>query len=148
MEDFVIMKKIIYLGVLLVMIFSFYGCGSDRDWSKDFDLSDPKEFWAGTIDDDFEVDRVVVIMKKTTVYPELELRHFELSNGERLEYSNLKPQDNMLNDLEYIERYRQIAIIYLKQNSKEKVIEAVYQLSKLEFVKYAGPEMLYTSGDG
>jgi hypothetical protein len=80
-------------------------------------------------------------MKTTTTYPELELRHFGLSNGDRLEYSWLRPlSDNTPN-------FRQILTIYLKQQGKEKVIAAISELERLEFVKTVWPQYIFGTQD-
>ncbi len=102
-----------------------------------FDLSDEKEVWSRSIYDEFEIDRVIVIMKKMTIYSELELRHFGLSNGESLKYYWSKPtSDNT-------PHFRQILVIYLKDQGKDKVVEAIKELEKLDFVKIVEPQYIF-----
>lgn len=108
---------------------------------KQFDSTDPTIFWEGNIDDDFADDRVVVVLKRTTTYPELGIRHFGLDNGERLEYLWLKPNGNPPSD------FRQILVIYLKQHGKEKIVEAIKELEKLSFVKAAEPSYNFGTTD-
>jgi hypothetical protein len=101
---------------------------------RQFDLTDPKELWKGTIDDDFEIDKVIIITKKTTVFPVLTLRDFGLSNGESLEYVWYRGETP---------DFRQILTIHLKQHGKDKVVEAIRILEKLEFVKTVEPSYIY-----
>lgn len=108
--------------------------------SSQFDLTEPKEYWTGSIDDDFENDRVVIIMKKTTIYPELELESFGLKNAESLHYSFLVPTDEKLN-------FHQILVIYLKTKGKDQVVLAINELNKLDFIKTASPEYIYGTQD-
>lgn len=108
---------------------------------SEFDLTDPKVLWEGTINDEFEIDRVIIIMKKTTTYPELELLYFGLSNGDRLEYSWIRPSS------ENTPNFRQILTIYLKQQGKDKVIAAINELEKLEFVKTVEPQYIFGTQD-
>jgi hypothetical protein len=77
-------KKLICTVLLSVMAlspFALAGCEKDDEMAeilKQFDLSDPQEIWTGTVNDDFTDDLVIVVMRKTSTYPELELRHFKL----------------------------------------------------------------------
>jgi hypothetical protein len=105
-----------------------------------FDLTEQKEYWAGSIADDFEDDRVVVIMKKTTIYPELSLESFGLDNVESLHYSFLVPTNENPN-------FHQMLVIYLKAKGKDQVVLAINELNKLDFIKTASPEYIYGTQD-
>lgn len=136
-------KRIICLGILFILIFSFAACANqDKKILKQFDLSDPKEYWKGTVDDDFADDVVLIVMRKTKTYPELELRHFKLENAESVEYIALSPPNN--GDYSNGEAYHQIAVIKLKEHGKDKVVEAIKHLEKLKFIKSASPNGFYT----
>lgn len=53
----------------------FTAC-SDKDWSKDFDLSDEEIVWdeATYVDDEHTMlDKLIFILKRTDTYPRLEL---------------------------------------------------------------------------
>lgn len=108
--------------------------------SNQFDLTELKEYWTGSINDDFEDDRIVVIMKKTTIYPELELETFGLDNAESLHYSFLAPKNENPN-------FHQILVIFLKTKGKDQVILAINELNKLDFIKTASPEYIYGTQD-
>ncbi|NLT18600.1 MAG: hypothetical protein BWX72_00527 [Firmicutes bacterium ADurb.Bin080] len=108
--------------------------------SNQFDLTELKEYWTGSIDDDFEDDRVVVIMKKTTTYPELDVETFGLDNAESLHYSFLAPKNENPN-------FHQILVIFLKTKGKDQVILAINELNKLDFIKTASPEYIYGTQD-
>ncbi len=119
---------------------------NDELLTEQFDSTDPKIFWEGNIDEDFDDDRVVVVLKRTKTYPELKIRHFGLDNGERLEYLWFRPYG----DPPYGDPpsdFRQILVIYLKQHGKEKVLEAIKELEKLSFIKVAVPKYNYGTMD-
>lgn len=130
-------KKIICLVATFLLLFSLTACEEveDQEFLKEFDLTEPKEYWTGTIDDNFSDDRVLVCMRKTTTFPELELHHFELDNAESLEYLMLRPPE----DYENPSGYTQIAVITLKEHGKDKVVDAIKHLEKLPFIKLASP---------
>lgn len=137
-------KKVLLIGVLCIMAtFSFVACGSEyMKILKEFDLSDPKIIWEGSINDDFTDDSVIVVLRKTSTYPELELKHFKLNNAEGLEYmGGVRPPDYFFtpgNELLLI-NYRQIVLIHLTPQGKEKIIETIRELEKLDFVKSISP---------
>ncbi len=131
------LKKIICMLLMATMVFSFAGCA--RDWSKDFDLSDPKEYWEGTINDAFADDILTLEMRKTSTYPELKLSDFKLDNAKTVEYVSIRPKEDRMNDAEYIAGFRQLVFIHLDQHGKDKVVEAIRHLEKLEFIKSASP---------
>ena len=87
-------SKLISLGIAVIMLFSIASltaCGNNEEKEmkeilKQFDLTEPKERWTGSIDDDFSDDIVILVLRRTFTYPELELRHFRLENAESLEY--------------------------------------------------------------
>jgi len=55
---------------------------------KEFDLIDPKILWDGEFPKDRGVDTsmVIVTMRKTSTYPELDIKYFKFQNAESLEY--------------------------------------------------------------
>lgn len=133
-------KKILCLAMVFFMLFALAAC--EDLILKKFDLSDPDDYQPIQHNSDFEVDRVVVILKRTSTYPELKLKHFKLDNAESLEYYFLKPDDSYNN-----ENFRQILVIYLKTHGKEQVLDAIKELEKLKFVKTAQPEYIYSAVD-
>lgn len=98
-----------------------------------FDLTDPKQLWDGSTEIPFPLDRVYVILKKTTVYPELTVDHFYISNMASLEYKALNPTGENPN-------FRQRLVIYLKNHGKEEVLQAISELNDVEFVRTARPD--------
>jgi len=101
---------------------------------KQFDLTDPKILWKGSIDDEFTDDLVIVLLRKTSTYPELELRHFKLDNAESMRYIGKIPSPGYMNP-----DFRQIISITLREHGKDKVVEAIRHLETIEFVKCAEP---------
>lgn len=108
--------------------------------SNQFDLKEEKEYWTGSIDDDFLDDRVCVIMKKTTTYPELDIKVFRLKNAESLHYSFLAPTVENPD-------FHQMLVIYLKEKGKDQVISAINHLKQFDFIMYVGPENIFRAED-
>ena len=107
---------------------------------KHFDLTDEKIIWNGDINDFYVLDdSVIVTLKKTDTYPELDLAVFGLDNAVHMEYldSVTKP-----NNIANPERWRQKIIIYLKAEGKEKLLETIRKLEQLEFVKSVNPNVI------
>lgn len=100
-----------------------------------------KSLWNGSIEDDFADDTVGIVFRRTLTFPELELRYFKLNNAESVEYIALRPPENYEAQGGKISEYHQIATIHLKDHGKEKVIEAVRHLEKLDFLKGAYPNV-------
>lgn len=141
------MKKIIILMVLItniVCLYCFASCADNASYNvsskvlKQFDLSDEQEYWNADSIDNFDEDRVRVVFKKTTTYPELSVDDFPLDNASRIEYIDLRPNDALTElNADYLKNFRQIADIYLQNIGKEKVLEMIDDLEKLPFVKLA-----------
>lgn len=136
-------KKTIFLAIIFLMLLLLYACDiegyvEEQEILKQFDLSDPKEYWSGTIDDDFTEDKVLIVMRKTSTFPELELHHFKLANAESLRYIALRPPEGY----EDPSNYTQIAVIELEKKGKEEVVAAIKHLETLLFIKWAGPNHL------
>ncbi len=143
------MKKLVCLA-LIIMIFSLCGCGvenqvtsdkmdvepkpSEMEFLQQFDLSDDKIHFSNS-GIDFYADRVVVVLKKSVPDLKINLEDFCLNNGESIYFYDFANKDNP--------NYHHILTIYLKERGTEKVIEAVTELNKLEFVRYAGPQYIY-----
>lgn len=150
------MKKIALCLLLSIFVVSLTACKDKKDLSSDdtlieestkekvsnsiadnFDLNDEKVYWYGTIDDDFHPDKIVVIFKKTTKYPKLTIEDLMVPNLLSIEYSSVKPKNNHLTN------FRQMAYLYLADEGKEKVLETIKLLEELEYIHYAGPDLIY-----
>ena len=86
----------------------------DIEILKHFDLSEEKAYWTGDIDDldnEYINDRwVVVYLKRTKTYPELDLSVFGLDNAIGMRYSGgVTPPDDIKNP----DEWRQIIDIEL-----------------------------------
>lgn len=102
-----------------------------------FDLTDEKIIWNGNINDPYIVDdSVIVTLKKTETYPELDLSVFGLENAISMKYlDGITMPDNIAKP----EKWRQKIIIYLKPEGKEKLLETIRIIEQLEFVKSVNP---------
>ena len=138
-----LMVAICVIVILCSMAMALFGCIDDV--SKQFDLSEEKIYWKGSIDDNFKDDRVCIVFKRTDTYPQLKISDFKFSNGARIEYDDLRPHNTT--DANYLARYRQMATIYLKDTGKDKVVEAVEYLQTLDFIKCVEPDMIFEPMD-
>ena len=85
-------------------------------------------------------DSVIVTLKKTNTYPELDLSVFGLDNAISMEYlDGITMPDNIAKP----EKWRQKIIIYLKPEGKEKLLETIRIIEQLEFVKSVNPNWIY-----
>lgn len=138
------MRRIFIMAIIIIICACcFVGCRDNV--YKQFDLSEEKIYWKGSIDDNFKDDRVCIVFKKTETYPQLKIRDFKFSNGARIEYDDLRPHN--MTDANYLARYRQMATIYLKDTGKDKVVEAVEYLQTLDFIKCVEPDMIFEPMD-
>lgn len=110
-----------------------------------FDLTDPKIIWEGSIDIDFTDNIIILTLRKSFSYPELELKHFELSNALKVEYVGgaRPPEYFFMPGYEHLlENYNQIVFIYINPEGKESVIKSIRKLEKLAFVRSATPNYI------
>ena len=107
---------------------------------KHFDLTDEKIIWNGNINNPYIVDdSVIVTLKKTETYPELDLSVFGLDNAISMKYlDGITMPDNIAKP----EKWRQKIIIYLKPEGKEKLLEIIKKIEQLEFVKSVNPNWI------
>jgi hypothetical protein len=127
-------KRILAILLAVITVSSFSGCKIDSYFaSKQFDLTDEKILWEGSVRDSFCVSSVYVVLKRTDKYPKLKLSAFNVKKAESLEYINFKPSENSTED------FRQSLNIYFKDANKSDVLAAIRQLDSLDFVKYVSP---------
>ncbi len=89
------------------------------------------------LDIPFKLDRIGICFKETKFYPKLEIEDFNFYNIKLLEYVFLAPKD--INN----EKFKQMAVIYLNEHGEEKVLEALEELNKLDFILFASPIFIY-----
>ncbi len=111
---------------------------NETEFLQQFDLSDSKISFSNQ-GIDFYVDRVIVILKKSVPNLKISLEDFCLNNGERIDLYDRGNYDNP--------NYRHMLTIYLKERGTGKVVEAVTELNKLEFVRFASPVYIYGTQD-
>ena len=142
-------------GILCLTLFLPAGCGNV---SRYFDLSDEKVLWSDEIPAGTRLDRVYVILKKTSIYPKLHKSSFGIKQIKKIEYLQFKPDQNKSNDIDYIENFRQEIYVTLelesfslnenitfnenyetlneiKEKQREEFLEVLHKLDKLNFVK-------------
>ena len=104
-----------------------------------FDLSQEKIWWNSNTNADYTDNAILICFKKTTTYPELSIEDFNFENAESMRYLALRPSGGMY---ENAEKYTQIAIIYLKEKGRDKVIEAVLYFERISIILCAEPDFL------
>lgn len=105
-----------------------------------FDLTDEKIWWNSNTNIDFADDKIIIIFKKTTMYPELLIEDFDYENAESIKYLFLRPTGGQY---ENAENYRQIAVINLKEKGRDRVIEAVLYFERISIIRCAEPDYIY-----
>lgn len=117
-----------------------------KEWfNKHFDLNDEKIIWNGNIEEMFTDDLIIITLKKTNTFPILNLNCFGLENATDLEYVGGETPPEYFYKPEYkdlLEKYRQVVFIHLEPLGKEKVIESIRKLEKLEFIKSVNPNYI------
>lgn len=108
------------------------------DTNDFFDMSDEQEYWVEQPLEKSDDDRIRIVFKKTKadIYPELTLDDLKFENAERIEYINLRPNYALTSLSEdYLDNFRQIADVYLKEKGCDKVLEAIKYFEKQPYVK-------------
>lgn len=117
-----------------------------KKWiDKHFDLNDEKKIWNGNIEEMFTDDLIIITLMKTNTFPILDLNCFGLENATGLEYVGGETPPEYFYKPEYkdlLEKYRQVVFIHLEPLGKEKVIESIRKLEKLEFIKSVNPNYI------
>ena len=151
------LKRSICLALAVVMLcamaFGFVGCedADTRAIMKNFDRTDPKDYWGGSIEDlasggslpaPASKFMVKITFRKTSTYPELKIEDLKFKNAKDTSYYiyvTPPPDGHYYWDYMKKEDFRQTAMIHLKEEGHDKVIEAIRHLEKLKFIKRAEP---------
>ncbi len=113
-----------------------------KNWVlNQFDLSGEKHTFNGDINLDFTDDCIMLTMMHTDTYPILEASDFGIDDIIRVDYIAERPNDYMYKQGTAY-KYTQILAIYVKPRGKEKILEYIKELEKLEFVGSASPNMI------
>ena len=113
-----------------------------KNWVlNQFDLSGEKHTFNGDVNLDFTDDCIMLTMMHTESYPILEASDFGIDNIIRVDYIAERPNDYMYKQGTAY-KYTQILAIYVKPRGKEKILEYIKELEKLEFVGSASPNMI------
>ena len=92
------------------------------DWVlENFDVNDEKIIWQGDENVEFTLDKIIVVLKKTMTYPELDISVFGLKNAISMEYlSDVTPPAYFFKP-EYqdlLNNFRQIIVIHIEPSDK------------------------------
>lgn len=106
-----------------------------------FDLSEEKVL-IGEIsaDAEFTNDVILIVMKKTSTYPEFRAEYLGLDEVIGFRYIMQFPSKDR--DEDYKSRFRQIIAIDLIPQEREKIIELIKEIEKLDFVRSAEPNII------
>lgn len=127
-----------------VYIDGLCNCGEfDNIWlNENFDLLEEKILFKGSVDDDFNCDIILLTLKHTTTYIELNEKHFKIDCITKVEYVGGPRPPEYFFEEEYkhlLEKYNQIVFLHVDVQSKNEIIELIKELEKLEFVRSASP---------
>ena len=163
------MKKIGKAGIILLAVFCttmFFGCadgGQVRDQGEVMSelgtfeegqseeiverWTEEKRIWAGTIDDPFTGNHVVVIMDKS--YSGINKEHDKSFFGD-IDIESICDVSRITTEAGLravnIETFRQTLEITLPIDCKENVIRVIRHLEKIEGIYYAGPNHIGAKG--
>ncbi len=117
-------------------------CGAfDEIWlNENFDLSDEKILFKGSVNDEFTCDIIILTLKHTTTYIELSKRHFGIDCITEVEYLGGPRPPEYFFEEEYrhlLESYNQIVFLHVDVQSKSEIIDIIKELEKLESVRSA-----------
>ncbi len=131
------LKKPLIFTLTAVMLFAVLSSGCNSI-AKYYDMSDPKITWAGNIDENFTDDRIIVILRKNSDKKVPSLSYYGLDNAKSIRYL-FGPSDSA----EEGTLHTDMAVIYLKEKGKDKVVEAIKIVEKKPIVKCVEPNYIY-----
>ena len=117
-----------------------------KNYIAQFDLNDKKILWDGDINCKFSLDCIIIDLKKTNTYPEFKLEYLGINETIKFEYiSGPKPAEYLFDEqyCEILSNFRQSVIVYIVPEDKEKIIEIIKIVEKLDFVKHVYPNVSY-----
>ena len=122
-------------------------CGEyDVQWlNENFDLSEEKIIFNGSVDDEFKCDVILLTLKHTTTFIELNKRHFKIDCITKVVYLGGPTPPEYFFKEEYkslLENYHQQVFLYVNVESKNDIIELIKELEKLEFVRDVSPNSI------
>ncbi|MBQ9714489.1 MAG: hypothetical protein IJV83_04120 [Clostridia bacterium] len=107
-----------------------------------FDLMDEKIIFDEAVLSNSEtagivcLDRLEIYLKKAKVYEELAIEDFELDNITNIDYYEFKPQEDKMEDIQYMENFRQkLGVGFTNVNNIRELITMIREIEKLDFVK-------------
>ncbi len=120
---------------------------------KHFDLTDPKEYWSGTLEELKNYcpdDRIVVVLRRTETYPIITPEDLPFGNiasiGPYPYYPGyeMSPTPEWVKEWEerYGREYRVVLEVELKEKGHENVYQALLDFQSLDFVKTVYPPKL------
>ncbi len=146
------MKKTILLFLTIFLSLSLFSCKNNDEnrinyeaFYSEFNLDDEELFWTGSIDDEFTLDAVIVVLKNTLTYPKIKLEYFNLSNAVSFRILAGRPPEIYFtnNDMEYLLKVRQIIMITISPTGKDEVIKTIKKLEKEPFIRTAAPNSIH-----
>jgi hypothetical protein len=110
-----------------------------------FNLTDPKRIWGDNIKVDYRDDQILVYLRKSYTYPEIDMKFFGLSNAIRMEsLRGLRPPEHYFSpeNEHLLSEFRQVVFVYIIPQGKEAVVEAIRQLEEVPFVRSVFPNYI------
>ena len=150
-------KNKVYVTVLLALLAGcavLIGCAGEGDVSKSVDNSmskvetgiqwEPKQYWTGTIDEDFDGSSVLLVMDKNVGGPNKvhDKSFFGGIEIESIEDLTWFPRGYANLGIDW-EIWRQILCLKLSGDSKENVVRAIRHLEKINGIRSAEPNHMF-----
>ena len=140
------MKKFLTIMIAVMMAFSIAACGGKAKEKNNiieyFDLTDAKILFDETIfsNSQFEktvcLDKLIIYLKKAKKYKKLDIETFGCDNIVTIDYYNFEPQEDKLDDIEYMENFRQKLGFGLEDvKDVQELIMVIKEIERLDFVK-------------
>lgn len=119
-----------------------------ENYLRQFQLEEEKWFWEGDISDGFLDNSILIDLKKTSTYPKFNLRYLGITEATGFDYiSGPLPPDYFFKEeyADLLNKFRQSIVVYLVPQDKEKIIEIIRKIEKLEFVKHVSPNLNFNT---
>lgn len=107
-----------------------------NDFVKQFDVSEEKKEWQQSDDIDYLDCALAIEFKKTSTYPEFKLEYLGIDEAVAFGYIE-GPQPEEFDDSlyeEYLKAFRQTIFVYLNSQGREKIVDVIRKIEKLDFV--------------
>ena len=80
--------------------------------------------------------RLIIILKKATIYEKLTIEDFNIDNITDIDYQVFEPEEDKLDDSQYMENFRQeLSVDLTDVKNTQELLAVIREIEKLDFVK-------------